>query len=111
MARPFKCRKVCVNPRAKYFKPCGIPMCDLEEITITVDELQAVCMADFKGLYQEDAAAKMEVSRQTFGNILARARKKIADALMNAKALKIKGGVVRYKGSKRKVLNNRRVGK
>ena len=50
-------------------------MCDLEEVTLTVDELQAVCMADFKGLYQEAAAAKMEVSRQTFGNIVAEREK------------------------------------
>lgn len=98
MARPCKCRNVCLEPQAVYFKPRAVPMSDLEEISLAVDELEAVRLADLEGLYQEDAAAKMGVSRQTFGNIVAAARKKIADALVNAKALKINGGVVRYKG-------------
>jgi len=67
----------------------------LEEVKITLDELESVRLADYDGLYQEDAAKKMNVSRQTFGNIVNSAHKKIADALLNAKALKIEGGVVR----------------
>jgi len=67
----------------------------LEEVNLTLDELEAVRLADFDGLYQEDAAKKMNISRQTFGNIIEKAHKKIADALLNAKALKIEGGVVR----------------
>ena len=95
MPRPFKHRRVCCNPDANYFKPRGIPVSELEEINLTMDELEAVRLADFNGLYQEDAAKKMNISRQTFGNIINSARKKIADALLNAKALKIKGGVVK----------------
>ena len=64
----------------------------LEEINLTLDELEAIRLADFDGLYQEDAAKKMNISRQTFGNIINSAHKKIADALLNAKALKIEGG-------------------
>jgi len=66
----------------------------LEEVDLTLDELEAVRLADLEGLYQEDAAVKMNVSRQTFGNIVTSAHKKIADALLNGKALHIKGGVV-----------------
>ena len=66
----------------------------LEEINLTLDELEAIRLADFEGLYQEDAARRMDISRQTFGNIINSAHKKIADVLLHAKALKIAGGVV-----------------
>ena len=66
----------------------------LEEVNLTLDELEAIRLADLTELYQEDAAKKMNISRQTFGNIINSAHKKIADALLNAKALKIEGGIV-----------------
>jgi len=83
------------NPSADYFKPRGVPLCDLQEVCLTLDEYEAVRLADLVGLYQEEAAKKMNVSRQTFGNIIDSAHKKIADAIINAKALKIKGGIVK----------------
>jgi len=92
MPRPFKCRRVCCNPKSDYFKRCGIPMYQLEEVNLTMDELEAVRLGDLEGMYQEDAASNMNISRQTFGNIIDSAHKKIADALLNSKALKIKGG-------------------
>ena len=67
----------------------------LEEVNLTLDELEAVRLADFDGLYQEDAAKKMNISRQTFGNIVNAAHKKIADVLLHGKALKIEGGKVK----------------
>jgi predicted DNA-binding protein (UPF0251 family) len=67
----------------------------LEEVNLTLDELEAVRLADWEELYQEDAAKKMDISRQTFGNIINLAHKKIADVLLNAKALKIEGGTVK----------------
>ena len=91
MPRPFKCRRVRCKPDANYFKPRGIPLSELQEIDLTLDEFVAVRLADLEGLYQEDAAKKMAISRQTFGNIVESARKKIADALVNGKALKISG--------------------
>ena len=94
MPRPMKCRKVDFRPEMTFFKPAGIPVSALETITISLDELEAVRLADLEGLYQEDAAQAMEVSRQTFGNIVSSARKKIADALSNGKAIKIEGGLV-----------------
>ena len=94
MSRPCKCRRIGVNPRINYFKPRGIPLDQLEESALTIDEFEAIRLADLDGLYQEEAAKKMDVSRQTFGNIIQSARKKIADALVHAKALRIEGGVV-----------------
>ncbi|MBU2541650.1 MAG: DUF134 domain-containing protein [Candidatus Omnitrophica bacterium] len=95
MPRPFRCRRVRCRPDANYFKPRGIPADLLDEIDLTMDELEAIRLADLEGNYQEDAAKKMNVSRQTFGNIVISAHKKIADALVNSKALKIEGGVVK----------------
>ena len=95
MPRPFKCRRVCGNPTADYFKPRGIPVSALKEINLTIDEFEAIRLADLEGMYQEDAAKKMNISRQTFGNIIESAHKKIADSIVNAKALKIEGGVVK----------------
>jgi predicted DNA-binding protein (UPF0251 family) len=95
MPRPCRCRRIRCNPDTNYFKPRGIPLDMLEEINLTLDELEAVRLADFEELYQEDAAKKMNISRQTFGNIINSAHKKIADVLLHAKALKIEGGVVK----------------
>ena len=94
MPRPFKHRKICCDPETDYFKPRGIPIGLLEEISLTMDELESIRLADFDGLYQEDAAKKMNISRQTFGNIINSAHKKIADALLNAKAIKISGSKI-----------------
>ena len=98
MPRPCRCRRIRCNPDSNYFKPRGIPLDMLEEINLTLDELEAVRLADLDGLYQEDAAKKMDISRQTFGNIVNSAHKKIADALLNGKALKIEGGPVKKVG-------------
>jgi predicted DNA-binding protein (UPF0251 family) len=95
MPRPCKLRRVTCNPQAISFRPGGIPKSDLETISLTRDELEAIRLADFKGLYQEQAAGKMKISRQTFGNIIVSAHKKIADFLVNSKRLSIVGGTVR----------------
>ncbi len=95
MTRPYKCRRVCGNPQADYFKPRGVPILQLEEVVLTIDEFEAIRLADLEGLYQENAAKEMNISRQTFGNIIESAHRKIADTIVNAKALKIKGGVVK----------------
>ncbi|MHB0997360.1 MAG: DUF134 domain-containing protein [Elusimicrobiales bacterium] len=92
MPRPLKCRKVVSEPRAYYFKPRAVPLCQLQETVLHLDEFQALEYAELKGLDQAAAAAKMKISRQTFGSILASARRKVADAVVNGKALKIEGG-------------------
>ncbi len=98
MSRPCRCRRIRCNPDANYFKPRGIPLDVLEEINLTLDELEAVRLADLEGLYQVDAAKKMDISRQTFGNIINSAHRKVADVLLNTKALKIEGGTVKKVG-------------
>ena len=92
MARPRNCRRVGSMPESNYFKPRGIPLSMLEEVILTVDEFEAIRLADLEGLYQEQAAKKMNVSRPTFGRIVESAHKKVADALVKGKALKIEGG-------------------
>jgi predicted DNA-binding protein (UPF0251 family) len=94
MARPKHCRRVGFLPDSKYFKPRGIPLSALEEVVLTVDECEAIRLADLEGLYQEQAAEKMTVSRQTFGRIIESAHKKVAEALVKGKALKIEGGEI-----------------
>jgi predicted DNA-binding protein (UPF0251 family) len=94
MGRPKNCRRVGFLPDTKYFKPRGIPLSVLEEVILTVDECEAIRLADFEGLYQEQAAEKMAVSRQTFGRIIESAHKKVAEALVKGKALKIEGGEI-----------------
>lgn len=94
MPRPRHCRRVWQLPQANYYKPRGIPLSVLEEVTLTVDEFEAIRLTDLEGLYQADAAEKMNISRQTLGRILESAHKKIADALVNGKALLIRGGPI-----------------
>lgn len=94
MPRPRHCRRVAHLPQATFYKPRGIPLSVLQHIILTVDELEAIRLSNLQGLYQEQAAEQMNVSRQTFGRILESAHKKIADALVNGKALSIEGGVV-----------------
>jgi uncharacterized protein len=98
MPRPCKCRRIRCKPDTTYFKPRGIPVDALEEVILTLDELEAMKLADQDGLYQQIAAAKMNISRQTFGNIINSAHRKMADVIINAKALKIEGGVVERVG-------------
>jgi predicted DNA-binding protein (UPF0251 family) len=92
MARPRNCRRVGSIPESNYFKPRGIPLTMLEEVVLTVDECEAIRLADLESLYQEQAAEKMKVSRQTFGRIIESAHRKVAEALVKGKALKIEGG-------------------
>lgn len=92
MPRPTRCRMVGGRPKNNYFKPRGVPLSLLEEVVLGVDEYEGLRLADLEGLYQEDAAGKMGVSRQTFGRIIESAHRKVADALVNGKALRIEGG-------------------
>ena len=98
MPRPFSCRRVAGSPAAAVFKPVGIPMRELEEIVMTLDEFEALRLASLDGLYQEEAAARMNISRPTFSRIIEAAHRKIADALVHGKALRIEGGPVQLRG-------------
>lgn len=94
MSRPKCNRMICSIPDKNYFKPRGIPSSELDEIVLNLDEYEAIRLADYEQLYQEEAAGRMNISRQTFGRIIESAHKKIADVLINGKALKIEGGKV-----------------
>jgi len=94
MPRRRKPRWVDFEPGVTYFKPRGVTLASLEEVSLTLDEVEAVRLADFEGLEQIKAAKKMKVSQSTFQRILAEARKKIAEALVKGKAIKMEGGEI-----------------
>ena len=94
MPRPNKFRKVFSNPGVFNFVPVGRKFKIQDIVELTLDEFEAIRLADYEGLYQEKAAEQMDVSRQTFGNIINSAHKKLADFLVNAKSLKITGGSI-----------------
>jgi predicted DNA-binding protein (UPF0251 family) len=79
-------------PDVTYFKPAGIPMRALEDVGLTVEEVEALRLKDLAGLQQVECANRMRVSRPTFHRVLRSARQKIADALINGKAIRVEGG-------------------
>ncbi len=89
MPRPCIHRRVRGSPRAHYFKPAGQRLTELEETTLTLPEFEAIRLIDFQELEQETAAAQMKISQPTLSRILKIARKKISDAIINGKAIKI----------------------
>ena len=100
MPRPKCPREIGAPPEVTWFKPKGIPMRDLKEVVLTLDEIEAMRLADAEGLYQEQVAEQMKVSRPTVGRILASARQKTAEALVQGKAIRIEGGTVSIRGRK-----------
>lgn len=92
MPRPRKLRFVQGGPMANVFKPQGIPAKTLEEVSLTVEGLEALRLCDLDKLDQETAAARMNVSRQTFGRVLAEARGRVSEALVMGKMIRIQGG-------------------
>jgi uncharacterized protein len=89
MPRPVCPRTIEHQPPSAYFKPAGIPLRELAEITLAADEMEALRLADHEDLYRVEAAQRMAVSRQTFDRILKRARQKLAHALVLGRALRI----------------------
>ena len=92
MVRPRRFRRVHLEPDVTFFKPAGIEMIDLEEVVVSVEEFEAVRLKDFEGLDQGDCAKKMNISQPTFHRLILSARKKIAEAIVKGKAIKIEGG-------------------
>ena len=82
-------RHIDVDHSGLCFKPCGIQRSALQGVVLREDEMEAIRLADYEGLYQQKCAEKMGISRTTFSRLIESARKKIADALLNTKALKI----------------------
>lgn len=90
--RPLKPKVVSKVPEVTFFKPRGIMLRDLEIEVLTVEELEAFRLVDHEGLEQEEAAKRMKISRKTLWRLLESARKKVAKALIDGKAIEIKGG-------------------
>jgi len=90
--RPQKTRWVRCAPQERCFKPLCRPLSKLKNVYLTIDEFEAVRLACLEGLKQVDAAKKMRISRPTFSRIETSAHRKIADALVNIKAIRIEGG-------------------
>ena len=101
MPRPPKCRLIQDPPQVTYFKPRGVPMTALEEVVLPLEGFEALRLAEIEGLDQDQAAERMNVSRQTFGRILAAARKALAEAVVLGRALRIEGGSYVISGSGR----------
>ena len=89
MPRPKKIRRMRFNPNVHYFKPQGVPLRALEEVVLAPDELEALKLHDVDGLEQLSAAKKMKISQPTFARIIDAAYKKIAQALIKGKAIRI----------------------
>ncbi|NVD08477.1 DUF134 domain-containing protein [Vibrio sp. JPW-9-11-11] len=89
MARPKKERNICGTAPYECFKPNGVPLSKLNQINLLADELEAIRLADLEALSQLEAATRMGVSRQTFGNIVKRARAKVAQSLVLGQAIMI----------------------
>ncbi|MFH1682425.1 MAG: DUF134 domain-containing protein [Candidatus Woesearchaeota archaeon] len=92
MPRPRRYRRVGCQPGVTYFKPAGIPKSELGEVILAVDEFEALRLKDLLEIEQTEAAKKMNISQPTFHRLLLSARKKVADSIVNGKALKIEGG-------------------
>jgi len=92
MGRQPLWRRVDFIPQITYFKPAGVPLSNLQEVRLSVEEAEAIRLKDLEGLEQEECAQRMNISRTTFSRVLGSARQKMADALLSGKAIKIGGG-------------------
>ncbi|MBW2994838.1 DUF134 domain-containing protein [Candidatus Woesearchaeota archaeon] len=98
MVRPHKMRWIRNMPQHVYFKPRAVPLSQIQEVILTVDEFEAMRLKDIEEMDQIKAAEKMRVHQSTFQRMLTRARKKVTDALLNGKAIKIQGGAFKMPG-------------
>ena len=92
MPRPRIRRRIRRMPGVSFFKPAGVRMRELEEVVLSCDEYEVVRLIDFLEQEQGDACRKMNISQPTLSRLLKNARKKISEAIVKGKALRIKGG-------------------
>ncbi len=102
LLRPKKTRWVKCAPGERCFKPLCRPLNKLDAVCLSIDEFEAVRLACLEGLKQINAARRMKISRPTFSRILTSAQKKIADGLVNIKAIRIEGGCCKITAGKNK---------
>lgn len=89
MPRPKRLRKIAFDPTVTYFKPRGIPLSELKEVDISLDELEAVRLKYAEEMNNEQAAKIMKISSSTFQRLTASALKKVVQGIVSGKALKI----------------------
>jgi len=87
--RPRKFRRICFEPGVRFFKPQGISMKELDVVELNAEELEALRLKNHEELDQNSAALRMRTSQSTYQRILASAYRKVTDALVNGKAIKI----------------------
>ncbi len=87
--RPRVYRKIRFNPKTTYYKPAGIPMANIEEVDLSLDEIEAIRLVDVEELSMEKGAKKMKISKSTFHRLVESAHKKITKAIIEGKAIKI----------------------
>lgn len=92
---------VYAEPGVDYFKPRGVPIKEIEEVVISLEEFEAIRLKDLNELEQTEVAKKMKISQPTLHRMLSSVRKKISDAIINGKAIKIHGGNYYIKNKKR----------
>jgi predicted DNA-binding protein (UPF0251 family) len=102
LARPQKDRIVTCDPTISYFKPRGVPLRQMEEVRLTIDQMEALRLADLEGLSQQEAGSRMGVSRATFGRIIQQARKVVAEAIIMGKAILLEGGNYQVRNNQRR---------
>ncbi len=100
--RPRREREIGGKPTSRIFAPVDCPYEDLSPVMLSLDEYEAIRLADLEGMYHQQAAEEMNVSRQTFGRILKEARRKIASHIVECRRLVIKGGDVILKKQTRR---------
>lgn len=99
MSRPQNNRIVHEPPIFTDFKPIGVRGVSLDQVLLNLDEFEAFRLADYVGLSHEEASEEMEISRPTFTRLIEKARKKIADFIVNGKVLNIDGGNIHFRNN------------
>lgn len=89
MVRPRLYRRIRFNPDITYFKPQGVPMSFLEMVELTTEEVEALRLKNINDLDQIECAKRMKTSQSTFQRILSSAYKKVAQALIEGKAIRL----------------------
>jgi len=96
MRRPYRKRRIHMPPRFGHFKPAGVPRRLLKRIELTLDEYEAIRLADYDGLEHLEASEKMSISRSTFTRLIERARHKMAEVLIDGREMVIEGGNIDF---------------
>lgn len=98
MPRPKISRLVAGYPLSRRYVPDDMP--PRGEVSLSVEEMEALRLSDFEGMDQQGAADLMGVSRQTYGRVLGRARQRVAEALVTGQSLRIGGGSYAFRGGR-----------